>query len=110
MKKFTKRLLLCAVAASITATNPGISMLSGNQAIEVQAAQKKKKISKKQARKKVVKYIKKYGNWNTSYYLDYDHNGKNTYVFHYYEMMSDHTATVNWYDVNWNTGKVKPEF
>ena len=108
MKKITKKIVVCAVVASVATVIPEITSFQENTSIETQAA--RKKLTKKQARTKVVKYLKKNKIWNSSYYLEYDHKSGNNYVFHYYEMMSDHTATVNWYDVNAKTGKVTPLF
>lgn len=108
MRKMTKKIVACVMAASVAAVSPGVTSLQENTSIEAQAA--RKKLTKKQARKKVVKYLKKNKIWNKDYYLEYDHKSGNKYVFHYYEMMSDHTATVNWYDVNIRTGKITPEF
>jgi hypothetical protein len=35
---------------------------------------------------------------------------ENTYFIHVYELLSDHSATFNWYDVDIKTGNIKPEF
>ena len=50
-------------------------------------------------------YLKKKKEWKSYYYLDYDYKSGNEYVFHYYEMMSDHIATINWYEVSVYNGK-----
>ena len=99
MKKIAKKLMLGIVLASLTVVTPGVSILPHNTSMEVQAA-----------KKKVIKYLKKKKLWKKSYRLEYDHKSGNKYVFHYYEFVTDHTATINWYDVNIRTGKITAEF
>ena len=109
--------MLGIVLASLTVVTPGVSILPHTTSMEVQAAKKKltkaqakKKLTKAQAKKKVIKYLKKKKLWKKSYRLEYDHKSGNKYVFHYYEFVTDHTATINWYDVNIRTGKITAEF
>ena len=104
----TKKIVACVMAASVAAVSPGVTNLQENTSIEAQAA--RKKLTKKQARKKVVKYLKKNKIWNKDYNLECDHKEDNKYVFHYYEFVTDHTATINWYYVNIRTGKITPMF
>ncbi|MCI5587325.1 MAG: hypothetical protein MR384_05520 [Lachnospiraceae bacterium] len=108
MSKIYKKIVLFIAAISVATVTPGVVVSQNNTVIEIQAAQKK--LTKKQARNKLVKYLKKKKKWKASYHLDYDHTSGNKYVFHYYEVLSDHTATVNWYDVNIRTGKITPWF
>lgn len=108
MKKIAKKLMLGIVLASLTVVTPRVSILPHNTSMEVQAA--KKKLTKAQAKKKVIKYLKKKKLWKKSYRLEYDHKSGNKYVFHYYEFVTDHTATINWYNVNIRTGKITAEF
>ena len=58
----TKKIVACVVAASVAAVSPGITSLQKNTSIEAQAA--RKKLTKKQARKKVVTYLKKNHIWS----------------------------------------------
>lgn len=109
MRKMAKKVMISMVTTAIVMSSTGVSSINnGNISIQVQAA--KKKLTKKQARIKVVNYLKKKKEWKSYYYLDYDHKSGNEYVFHYYEMMSDHTATINWYEVNIKTGKITSMF
>ena len=108
MKKIYIKFLTCVTAISVAIVTPMVSTIKDNKAVEVQAAQKK--LTKKQARNKLIKYLKKKKIWKASYHLDYDHKSGNKYVFHYYEVLSDHVATVNWYDVDIKSGKISPWF
>lgn len=43
-------------------------------------------------------------------FIEIDHKDENTYFVHAYEILPDHTATFNWYDVDIKSGNIKPEF
>lgn len=42
--------------------------------------------------------------------IEVDHQDSVNYIVHVYEIIADHTATHNWYDVNKVTGEVKSQF
>lgn len=69
-----------------------------------------KKLNRDQARKELVKWLKRNNQYNKKYILAYNKKDGNTYVYHYYEDMPTHVATVNWYYVNSRTGKITSEF
>ncbi|MEK7562084.1 MAG: hypothetical protein AAB509_00175 [Patescibacteria group bacterium] len=42
--------------------------------------------------------------------IEVDSKTAEGYTIHVYELLSDHTATFNWYSVNLKTGEIKPMF
>ena len=42
--------------------------------------------------------------------IDHEDRDTNSYLIHVYEVVDDHTATFNWYEVNKTTGAIKTEF
>jgi len=42
--------------------------------------------------------------------VDHENDDKTSWVVHVYEMLSDHTATYNWFDVNKQTGQITKMF
>ena len=96
-----------AVALALTVTPLAVPMQNhtADSVIEVSA---KTKMTWKKAKKKLVRWMKKRGEYNKNYDLVYDHydNEQKQYVFHYYNFVNDHTATMNWYYVSKKTGKI----
>ncbi|RKI43269.1 hypothetical protein D7V86_00725 [bacterium D16-51] len=79
--------------------------------VAVDAKTPVRKLTWKQAMRKLVKWLKKKKLYNKKYVLSYDgHMEGKKYLFHYYEDMGTHTATVNWYYVHSKTGKITPMF
>lgn len=77
-------------------------------------AEAKTNMTKAQAKKKLIRVLKKKKLYNKKYYLDYDYKKGNCYVFHYYEWVyyngvKDHTATTGWYSVNRKNGRIRDE-
>lgn len=101
-----KAILALSLATVLTVT-PLTPMQNhtADSAIEVSA---KTKMTWKKAKKKLVRWMKKRGEYNKNYDLVYDHydNEQKQYVFHYYNFVNDHTATMNWYYVSKKTGKI----
>ena len=54
--------------------------------------------------------VEKNNLYNSKFVLAYAGKKGKKYLFHYYEDMETHTATVNWYYVNSKTGKIIPMF
>ncbi len=78
-----------------------------NTAIKkLKTAKKKKALTKKTAKKKLISYLKKNKAYDSKLILEYDHKEGKTFVFHYYTIFGDHTVTTNWYYVNSKTGKI----
>ena len=104
MRKWIARFCMAAMLLAAAPTVvPGVMP----QAVTVAKA---KTLTKKQARKKLVNYLKNQNLFNSQYQLVFDHKEGNDYVYHYYEDMGTHTATVNWYYVNKKSGKVTAMF
>ena len=69
-----------------------------------------KKLTWSQAAQKLFKWLKKKKLYHKEYVLAYDKKEGKKYVFHYFEDMETHTATVNWYYVHSVTGKITSMF
>lgn len=106
-RKKIKGIMTVAVALALTVTPLAVPMQNhtADSVIEVSA---KTKMTWKKAKKKLVRWMKKRGEYNKDYDLVYDHydNEQKQYVFHYYNFVNDHTATMNWYYVSKKTGKI----
>lgn len=60
----------------------------------------------KQAGKILRNWLEKNKLYNEKYHLAFERKEGGKYLFHYYEDMPDHTATINWYYVDSKTGKI----
>lgn len=85
--------------------------MSGAKGVCVSNAKSTVKYSKKQARKRLIKWLKKKKKWSKGLYCDYEGRTGNKYLFHVYSITinSDeaHTCTLGWYCVNTSSGKIK---
>ena len=104
-----KRIVRVMVVAVMIAIIP-VSMPDLIPQTQISYIAKAKTLTKKQAKKKVVKYLKKKKIYKKKYILAYDSKHGKKYLFHYYEDMKTHTATINWYYVNMKTGKITAMF
>ncbi len=105
-RKRTKGIIALTTAVALTVTPLSMPQhFATDTAIEVSA---KTKMTWKKARKKLVKWLKKRGEYNKKYDLVYDHydKGEKQYVFHYYNFVGNHSATINWYYVSKKTGEI----
>ena len=68
-------------------------------------------ISETEAEKLVINYLKDAGRTiKEKERIVYDHTEGYNLIVHYYEQRDDHTATINWYEVDGVTGAVIPQF
>ncbi len=104
LKKILPAAVIFALAAPTAAyqTAPGTACVS--------EAKTKAKLTKKQAFKKVLKYLKKKKIRCKKFCWTYAGIEGKRYLFHVFEDMETHTATIGWYYVNKNTGKVTSMF
>ena len=116
MKK-TKRIrtvaacLLMIGALSVPMNTPLANLVPGASSYSVQSTVEAKSVlTKKQAKKKLKKWLKKKGLLKKKLKIAYDRKEKKSYVFWAYYDEGDHTSTQNYYYVNYNTGKIKAEF
>lgn len=90
---------------------PIASMVPGTPVITMQTkAEAKAVLSKKQAKKKLIKWLKRRNLLEDKLIIAYDHKKGGDYFFHAYFDEGDHTSTQNWYYVNSKTGVVRAEF
>ena len=114
MKRTLKALsITITLGVMIFSICPSEFPVAENNQMAVVKAQKA--LTKKQAKKRVIKTLKNSGLYNPNYFLDYAYKEGDYYVFHYYEIVispgsGSHTATVNWYKVNKHTRMIVPEF
>lgn len=101
-----KAILALSLATVLTVTP--LTPMQNHTADSVIEVSAKTKMTWKKAKKKLVRWMKKRGEYNKNYDLVYDHydNEQKQYVFHYYNFVNDHTATMNWYYVSKKTGKI----
>ena len=107
-KEMKKRLIAVVLAATVMVGDVGIAAYAAVSATAIEA--EAKSLSKKKARKKLVKWMKKHGVYQSNLILSYDGIEDGAYVFQYYEDMGDHTATSNWYYVDRNSGAISSMF
>lgn len=68
-------------------------------------------ISEEEAEKLVKNYVVESGRSIKDFErIYYDHTEGYNLIVHYYEQHPDHTATINWYEVDGVTGAVVPQF
>ena len=103
MAGFLVMSLMTPLAVPVARVVPGFPQITTQ-------AEAKAKLTKKQARKKLIQYLKDVGIWKSGYKAEYDSTEGNKYLFHVYENVDDHTATVGWYYVNKNNGKITSMF
>lgn len=103
--RIVRVMLVAVMIATISVSTPDLIPQT-----QISSIAKTKTLTKKQATKKVVKYLKKKKIYKKKYILAYDSKHEKKYLFHYYEDMKTHTATINWYYVNMKTGKITAMF
>ena len=103
--RIVRVMLVAVMIATISVSTPDLIPQT-----QISSIAKAKTLTKKQAAKKVVKYLKKKKIYKKKYILAYDSKHWKKYLFHYYEDMKTHTATINWYYVNMKTGKITAMF
>lgn len=113
MKKIKMAVVLAAVSVSLLFGNTVVKPTSLIKDTVVTHAAKP--ISKKSARKRIMKVIKSNGDYSPNCFLDFDHEEGDEYVFQYYEVVTErgegsHTSTWNWYIINKYTKKVRTMF
>lgn len=109
MRKRKKYGIHIALALLLTCATPLLpSQFLPEQKIEMTASAKT--LTKKQAKKKLITYLKKKKLYNDHYFLSYDHMEGKKYVFQYYESLDTHIHTINWYYVHKQTGKITALF
>ncbi|MBQ9632337.1 MAG: hypothetical protein IJV04_05425 [Lachnospiraceae bacterium] len=107
-KHIRKKWLAVALASVLGLGNAAMadSLAMQGEAVVVEA----KALSRKQAEKKLLKWLKKNGEYRKNLILVYDSTQDGKYMFRYFENMDDHIATVNWYYVDKKTGHITSMF
>ena len=116
-KRSCTRIIIASIILILTIFAPNVSFRSANLSDTVyistmKATAKNSTISKKQAKKKLIRWLKKKKKWYSKCIFEYDHMQGKYYVFHQYTITvyedgSGHTCTMGWYGVHKKTGKIK---